>query len=159
MLSNNQPHTHHGTQHPRFASFCFFKLEENCFMMLCWFLPCCCCQVDSVVSDPIDSSPPASGFCHTTPQISHGYIHHLPLEPPSPPPVHPSRYQSARMSSLCYIATLHQLSILYMVVYIGQCYLLPLSHSHWEVCFSLTLIITNRGRCGELGTGLYTSQK
>ena len=41
----------------------------------------------------------------------------LPFEPPSPPPSHPSiSSQSARLGSLCYTATFHQLSILHRTV-------------------------------------------
>ena len=53
------------------------------------------------------------------------YIYPLPVEPPSPPPIHPSgSSQSGRLSSLCYIATSHWLSISHMVVHICQCCLL-----------------------------------
>ena len=45
------------------------------------------------------------------------------------PQPHPSRWsQSARLGSLCYVATSHQLSILHMIVYICWCYFLYLSH-------------------------------
>ena len=53
------------------------------------------------------------------------YIYPLPVEPPSPPPFHPSgSSQSDRLSSLCYIATSHWLSISHVVVHICQCCLL-----------------------------------
>ena len=64
------------------------------------------------------------------------YMYPLPREPPS----HPSRSSlSPELSSLCYIAASYQLSILYMVVYICQCYSLNLSHLllpplHAQVC-------------------------
>ena len=48
---------------------------------------------------------------------------------PPPIPSHPSRSsQSTRLSSLCYAATSHQLSILPMLMYISQCYSLNVSH-------------------------------
>jgi len=48
--------------------------------------------------------------------------------PPSPScPFRSS--QSARLGSLCYIATSHQISVLYMIMYICRCYFLHLSHS------------------------------
>ena len=51
----------------------------------------------------------------------------LPLEPPTiPDSSHPFKLsQSTRLSSLCYTATF---SILYVVIYMFQCYLLNLSH-------------------------------
>ena len=58
------------------------------------------------------------GFCHVTTQISHNYTYitfllSLPVLPPS----YPSKSsQSAKLGSLCYTATSHQLSILHMAV-------------------------------------------
>ena len=46
----------------------------------------------------------------------------------SPHPTSPG-HQSVRLSSLCYTATSHQMTILHMVVYICRCYFLHLSHS------------------------------
>ena len=63
----------------------FFYLEDNCFTMLCWFLP-----FNNVSQPQVYTCP-------------------LPLEPPS----HPSRLsQSTRLSSLCYTTTSHLLSSL-----------------------------------------------
>ena len=69
--------------------------------------------------------------CHTTIQISHNYTYITSLLgiPPFPPSHLFRSSQRARLSSLCYIATSHQLSILYMVVYICRCYFLHPSHS------------------------------
>ena len=71
------------------------------------------------------------GFCHTTMQISHNYTHITSLlSLPPLPSSHTSRSsQSAKLGSLCYTTTSHQLSLLYMIVYICQCYFLHLSHS------------------------------
>ena len=58
---------------------------------------------------------------------------YIPISPPSymplPPSLsHPSRWsQSTELTSLCYAAVSHQLSILHMVVYICQCYSLTSS--------------------------------
>ena len=53
----------------------------------------------------------------------------FPVEPPSPPPSHRSRSsQSARLGSLCCIATSYQLSIIHMVVYVCHCCFLHLPH-------------------------------
>ena len=59
------------------------------------------------------------GFCCTT-SISHKDTYILSLL--SLPPLHPLMSQSARLDSLCYIATSQQLSILHMRVYKWQCY-------------------------------------
>ena len=70
------------------------------------------------------------GLCHTT-WISHNhtYIPSLLSLPPIPSSYLSRSSQSARLGSLCYIATSHQLSILkHMIVYICQCYFLYLSH-------------------------------
>ena len=58
------------------------------------------------------------GFCYTTTQISHNYTYITSLlSLPPLPPSHPSRSsQSTQLGSLCYIATSHQLPILYMVI-------------------------------------------
>ena len=57
------------------------------------------------------------------------YIYPLPLRFPSHPPSHPSRYpQNIELSFLCYPAPSHELSILYMVVYICQCHSPDSSH-------------------------------
>ena len=57
------------------------------------------------------------------------YIYPLPLGFPPTPPSHPSRSpQSIELSSLCYTAPSHELSILYMVVYIRQFYSPNSSH-------------------------------
>ena len=69
-------------------------------------------------------------FCHTIMRISHNYtyISSLLSQPPFPSS-HPSRpSQSARLGSLCYIATSYQLSILHMVVCVYWCYFLNSSH-------------------------------
>ena len=52
------------------------------------------------------------------------------LLPPCPaPPSHPSRSsQCAKLGSLCYTAASHQLSILFPVMYICQCYCLNWYH-------------------------------
>ena len=52
-----------------------------------------------------------------------------PLILPPTPPSSPSRSsQSTKLSSLCFIADSHQLSVLHMVVYICQYFFLSLSH-------------------------------
>ena len=84
----------------------YFKLEDNCFTMLCWFL-----LFDKVNQLYLYTWPPS-------------------LEPPSHP-WRPSR--STRLSSLCYAAACHQLSILHMYIqgykgYTCQCFSLHLSH-------------------------------
>lgn len=78
-----------------------FQLEENCFTILCWFLP----------------------YNNTNrPQL---YIYPLLLEPPSTRLSHPFRsLQSIRLGSLCYLAASHQPSALHMIVFICQCYFL-----------------------------------
>ena len=70
------------------------------------------------------------GFCHTTMWVSHNYICSPSLlSLPLVPPPHPSRSsQRARLDSLSYIATSHQLSLLHMRVYICQCYFFCSSH-------------------------------
>ena len=89
-------------------------MEENCFTILCWFLP----------------------YNNTNwPQL---YIYPLLLEPPSTRPSHPSRsLQSIRLGSLCYLAASHQPSALHMIVFICQhyflhksCCLLPQLYPH-----------------------------
>ena len=75
------------------------------------------------------------GFCCTTTQFSHNYMYITSL-PPLPLP-HPSRSaQSARLSSMYYIGTSYQLSILHMVVYIYWCYFVYSSHSLLLVLYS-----------------------
>ena len=70
--------------------------------------------------------PCCAGFCHTTMQISHNYRYMASLPSPYATPLD---HQNARLGSLCYVASSHQLSILHMVVYICLCYFLHLSHS------------------------------
>ena len=56
------------------------------------------------------------GVTQSQPPLSDQHFHFLffPPEPPSLAPSHPSRSaQTARLGSLCYIATSHQLSILH----------------------------------------------
>ena len=75
--------------------------------MLCWFLPY---QHESVVS--IHTSPPSWNFI------------------PPPTPSHLSRLsQSTKLSSLCYTTAAHWLSVLYIVMFMFQCYSLNLFHS------------------------------
>ena len=62
------------------------------------------------------------GFCHITSESAIIYIYPL---PPLPSPQPSRSSQSIRLSSLCYIATFHQLSISRMVVYICWCYFSP----------------------------------
>ena len=72
----------------------FLKLEYSCFTMFCQFL-----------------------LYNRVNQL-YVHIYPLPLGPPSPhhPPSHPSRSsQSTELSSLCYTAGTHQLSVLHMV--------------------------------------------
>ena len=69
---------------------------------------------------------PSNVVLVSTVQISHNYIYiTFLLRLPPFPSLHPSKSsQSTRMGSLCYLTTSHQLSILYMVVYISQwCFL------------------------------------
>ena len=88
----------------------FFKLEDNCFTVLCWILP-----------------------HNNANQRKYTYIPSL-LSLPSTPSSHPSRLsQSTGLSSPCYTAASHQLSILHMIVRVRQpsslkssCPLLPL---------------------------------
>ena len=69
------------------------------------------------------------GFCCITMQISHNYTYLSLSRLPHLPPSHSFRLlQNARMGSLCYIVTCHQLSILHVIVYICQSYFLHLSH-------------------------------
>ena len=82
----------------RTFSLSFFKLVDNCVTMLCWSL------LYNNVSQPLV------------------YRYFLPLELPSQtPPYHHSTQsrlsQSTGLSSLCYTAASHWLSILYTVVY------------------------------------------
>ena len=59
---------------------------------------------------------------------THTHIHSLLCFPPTPPS-HPSRSsQSTKMSSMCYTAASHLLSVLHRVIYICQCYFLNSSH-------------------------------
>ena len=70
------------------------------------------------------------GFYHTTVHNSanNRYIQPFPLELPFPLPSHPfGSSQSTRLASLCCPATSQQLSVLHMVVYISQRYLLSSS--------------------------------
>ena len=66
------------------------------------------------------------------------YIHiSLPLWTCLPPhlPSHPSRSsQNTELSSRCYTAAPHQLSVLHLVVYICQWYSLDLSHISFPYC-------------------------
>ena len=71
--------------------------------------------------------PEKPHFCHPTVKLNHNYTYTLfilPLLPPSYPSRPP---QSTRQGFLCYTATSHQLSILYLIVYICWCYILCLS--------------------------------
>ena len=85
----------------------YFKLEDDYFALLCWFLPY------------TNVNQPQVCICP------------LPLEPPSHPPTpsHPSRLsQSTGLSSLHHTANSNQLSVLHMVMYMFQCYSLNSSH-------------------------------
>ena len=88
----------------------------------------------------------AMGFCCTM-QHSHNYIYiyiyRLPLKPPSTPPSHHYRSsQSAKLGSLCYTATSHQLSVSHMIENICRCYFLHSSHSLlWPLCPQSVLYI------------------
>ena len=79
------------------------------------------------------------GFCHTTMQFSHTITHVTSLLslPPLPQP-HPFKSsQSARLGSLCCVATSHQLSVLHMVVYVCLCCFLHSTLSSPTVSISL----------------------
>ena len=72
-------------------------MEDNCFTMLCWFLPC---------------------INMNQPQV---YICPLPLEPLSSS--HPLQcHRALNLSSLRHTANPHWLSILHMVIFMSQCY-------------------------------------
>ena len=65
-------------------------------------------------------------FCHTTCKSviilhTHTHTHSLPSEPPFPPPSHSSRsLQRARLGSLCYAATSHQLFHTRQCIYVND---------------------------------------
>ena len=81
---------------------CFY-LGDNCFTMLCQF-----------------------SLYNKVNQL-HVYVYSLPLEPPSFAPIPPLRAsQGTGLSG--YAAASYQLAILYMIVYICQCYSLTSSH-------------------------------
>ena len=85
--------------------FLIFKLEYNCLAMLYYFL----------LYNKVDQL--------------YVYIYSFPLEPPAQNPLHSARSsQNPELSSLGYIAVLHKLSILHIIVYICQCYPPNLSH-------------------------------
>ena len=70
-------------------------------------------------------------FCCIAIWISHMYTYIPSTLRPLPTPLqsHLSRSsQRTKLSSLCYIAASHQISVLYMVVYICQCYSLSSFH-------------------------------
>ena len=74
-------------------------------------------QEDSLPAEP----PGKPSFCCTVKKINYvyTYIPSLLDLPPIPSPSRPSRPSpSIELSSLCYIAASHQLSVLHMVVYI-----------------------------------------
>ena len=91
------------------------------------------------------------GFCLKQFESAVLCICPLPLEPPSLFPSHPSTSsQSARLGFLFYMATSYQLSILHMVVYICQCYLLTSQQwcagsLQWHLGFSL--VVAHRLSC------------
>ena len=98
---------------PNFLFDCYFfltsLLEYNCFTMVCQFL-----LYNKVNQLYIYIYPHISSLCISLPPTL---------------PIHPSRWsQSTELISLCYAAASHQLSILYLVVYICPCHSLTLSH-------------------------------
>ena len=89
----------------------------------------------------------------------------LPLHPPS----HPSRSsQSTRLSSLCYRAAFHQLSILHMVVCIGEGDGTPLQYSclenprdggaWWAAVYGVTQSWTRLKRLSSSSSSVYMSK-
>ena len=62
-------------------------------------------------------------FCYTTTWISskYTYMPSLLSLPPTPPSHPPRSSQSQELSSLCYSAVSHQVSILHIIVYMCQC--------------------------------------
>ena len=77
-----------------------FLLEDNCFIMLCWFLPY------------VNMNPPQVCICPSLLNV-----------PPISLTIHPSRLsQGTGLSSLCHTANSHWLSVLHMAVYMFPCY-------------------------------------
>ena len=111
-----------------FFNFIYFKLEGNCFTILCWFLP-------------YNQHESATG------------IHMSLLEPPSHLPPHPTLLgcQGALgLTSLYHAAKSHWLSILHMVMYM---FLLPSNPERW-CCESAALNMPANLENSAVATGL-----
>ena len=94
----------------------FFKLKDNCFTMLCWFLLY------------INEDQPSLYM----------YIPSFLSLSPSILPSHLSRsLQSTRLGSLCYTSASHQLSILHMIVHMCQGYFL---YSSFPSCVHKSIV-------------------
>ena len=134
-------HMEHPKRYPLPCLFCLSRITKVKFFMSCWSLI-------YIYIFLIGGKLPfnvAMGFCCTM-QISHNYIYiyRLPLKPPSTPPSHHYRSsQSAKLGSLCYTATSHQLSVSHMIENICRCYFLHSSHSLlWPLCPQSVLYIS-----------------
>ena len=101
--------------HHTMATPFFFELEENCFTMLCWFLP-------------YSNTNQSRLYIYMHSYEVCVYIYPFPLEPPSPVPP-PRSSQSLKLSSLCDTAASHQaFCFTHGSVCVCQCSSLSSSH-------------------------------